>query len=152
MNKRLRTAPILVLFLISATLFAEAPASVVLNDLQGEKKTLNLQSGKPSLLVFFASWCAPCKKEAPHLVEYQNSADRRCNVIGINVDKDPAKGMGFVDTYQLNYPVLSDPALHFADQLNVRGTPAIILLDGKGNRLYHGKKFDQKLVSLLNQL
>ena len=131
---------------------AALPDSAVLPNLQGQKKSLNLHAGKPVLLVFFASWCAPCKKEAPHLVAYQNSPQRRCSVMGICVDKEASKGQDFVDSLSINYPVLHDPALHFSDQMRVRGTPTLILLDGNGNVLHQGKKFDKKLIGLLGQL
>ena len=142
----------LMTLLTNWTLHAAVPSEIVLKDLSGNQKSLDLSNGKPSLLVFFASWCAPCKKEVPELIAYQNNPQRKCTMVGICVDTEPQQGQKFVETHHINYPVLSDPDLAFADQLAVRGTPTLVLVDGHGKVLHTASKFDKKLVALLEQL
>jgi peroxiredoxin len=143
---------VLIPLLLATSVFAAVDDPITLNDLAGKKTALKLGAGTPALLVFFASWCAPCKKETPHLVAYQSRAERPCPIIGICVDTQPEKGKKFVADNEVNYPVLSDPSLSLADRFGIKGTPALVLVDANGTVLHKGKKFDKKLIALLHQL
>jgi thiol-disulfide isomerase/thioredoxin len=87
------------------------PRAVSLNhtleDLHGNKVKLATFDGKVLLLNFWATWCAPCKVEIPHLVELQaRYADAGLQVIGIAVDEPPEKIASFMTGARINYPVL----------------------------------------------
>ncbi len=58
------------------------------------------------LINFWATWCAPCLREIPLLVEYQEShRDHSVQVVGIAVDRpDPVHA--FMEDLEFNYPVL----------------------------------------------
>ena len=57
-------------------------------DADGEKLSLSSLAGKIVVLDFWASWCAPCSDELPHVEAIaSNYADRGVVVIGINRDR-----------------------------------------------------------------
>src|SRR5260221_3905809 len=66
-----------------------AAPDFAVKDLNGNTITLSELKGKVILLDFWASWCVPCKKSMPHLIElYSNKRADSLIVIGINVDTD----------------------------------------------------------------
>ena len=77
-----------------------------LKDLDGRPVNLTKYRGKVVLLDFWATWCAPCKVEIPHLVELQSKyQDRGFQVIGLSMDDEPGPVRAFYREYQINYPV-----------------------------------------------
>lgn len=80
-------------------------------DLNGNTITLSELKGKVILLDFWASWCVPCKKSMPHLIElYTNNKADSLIVIGINVDTDLDKVKEFQNSInvEIPFPVIFD--------------------------------------------
>ena len=90
--------------------------------------------GKVILLDFWASWCAPCREEIPHLVEWQTKyGSSGLQVIGISMDDDAGAAEKFAREFKMNYPVVAGSA-ELADQYGgILGLPANIVIgrDGK---------------------
>jgi len=65
-----------------------------------------LAKGKPVLLVFWATWCTPCKAEIPLLKEIGETYGNgdRLHVIGLNLDWDKERAMRFVESEELPWP------------------------------------------------
>ncbi|MCC5793948.1 MAG: TlpA family protein disulfide reductase [Chromatiales bacterium] len=79
---------------------------IVLNDLSGTPRALSEWSGRTLLINFWATWCAPCRREMPLLQALQDGRDpERLRVIGIAIDRqDPVER--FLAETGVNYPVL----------------------------------------------
>lgn len=61
--------------------------------------------GRPAILNFWATWCAPCRTEIPELIELAGAAD--VTVVGIALDEEGAtKVRPFVQEFAISYPVL----------------------------------------------
>lgn len=77
-----------------------------MQDLEGNKRNISDWDGKVILLNFWATWCPPCLKEIPTLIELQDAyGDRGLQIIGVAVD-DEAAVRAFADGMGFNYPIL----------------------------------------------
>lgn len=92
-------------------------------------------AGQMLLLNVWGSWCAPCRKEAPALVEVAAQYPD-VQFIGINtqdLDRVPAKA--FVRTFEVPYPNFFDPdgsLLLAFGQLPPKAIPSTLIIDEKG--------------------
>jgi peroxiredoxin len=79
-----------------------------LDDASGQPVRLSGSRGKVVLLNFWATWCAPCKREIPWFIEFQQSWKQRdFAVLGISMDEDGwASVKPYIDEIQVNYRVM----------------------------------------------
>lgn len=102
--------------------------------LDGETYQVGGKRGKPLLLNFWASWCDPCKEEAPDLVKLAEKYSDTLDVLAVNVtfyDKlDEAKT--FVKDYGYTFPVLLDEKEEVYRKYNGVAFPTNVLIDPDG--------------------
>lgn len=79
--------------------------SFVLPDLTGSDRDSNEWANRPRLVNFWATWCPPCRREIPLLIELQNEFGADLAVIGIAIDDMEAVRDYAVES-EFNYPVL----------------------------------------------
>ncbi|MDH4072130.1 MAG: TlpA family protein disulfide reductase [Gammaproteobacteria bacterium] len=86
---------------------AEVPrVEFSLPDIDGQPRNSSEWEGKARLINFWATWCAPCRREIPLLKKTQEAhAADNLQVIGIAVDF-PAEVSAYAEEAQFNYPVL----------------------------------------------
>jgi peroxiredoxin len=92
---------------------------------------------EPVLLVFFATWCPPCRNEVPKLIELeQQYGSRGLKIIALSVDdsRDPVEN--FVKEKGISYTVWHDDGGKASNQYGVLGIPTNILIDKKGVIVY----------------
>jgi len=107
-----------------------------LPQLEGKELRLSSYRGKVVLLDFWASWCAPCREETPHLIELQNKyADRGLQIIGVSMDDSPDPARAFYQQFHMNYPVVMGNAKTGELYGGVLGLPIAFLINGDG-RIY----------------
>ncbi len=106
---------------------------------------------KPLLLVFWASWCGRCNKEAAAIESLHKATSAKLEVVSISVDKTPEKAKGFIAKFGVTSAVLMDSSLKVSDRFSVRGTPAILLLDKAGTVIARGHSLDENMRTAISK-
>jgi len=117
---------------------------------------INKNDGKIKILNFWATWCAPCKKEMPSLDEFQ-VRNNDILVFPINVDKPNKEKTNkfFKDLNIKNLQIYFDEELQLVKKFKLRGVPTTILINKNGYefaRIQGDINFnDKKFIKWLNQ-
>lgn len=98
-----------------------------------QQVSLAAYRGKPVIVNFFASWCAPCKRETPLLVNFYSTARTRIAVIGIDADDSAPAARQFLTAQRVAYPVGFETTSAVADAWGVSqvGIPETFFLDSR---------------------
>jgi thiol-disulfide isomerase/thioredoxin len=93
--------------------------------------------GKVTLLNFWASWCAPCRIEAPQLdLLYRKVKSTGVEFIGVDTKDAKGNARSFVNSFDITYPIVFDEQGEIAIRLGnlpARGLPFTVLLDKGGD-------------------
>ena len=112
--------------------------------------------GKVILVDFWASWCGPCRREMPNLINaYKRFKNRNFEIVGVSLDRNSDAWKEGIKKLKLTWPQMSD--LKFWDcegaQLYaVNSIPHTVLIDGNGiiiARGLHGDELQDKLEEIL---
>ncbi len=115
----------------TAPLLAPPAPSIVGDTLAGVPVSLDALRGRVVVLAFFASWCPPCRSEAPELETFAwhvHVTHATTSLYGVVFDDSDAAAAGFVHNYGLTYPVLADPQGALANLFAVTAPPVTIVL------------------------
>ena len=104
-------------------------SETILADLQGKTVVLN----------FWATWCAPCRKEMPALDELRTElGSETFDVVAVATGpkNEPKKIEKFFAKNGIeNLPVYRDPKSRFANDMGVRGLPITVILNADGKEI-----------------
>jgi len=109
--------------------------SLIFEDFSGNKINLKDYHGKLVIVNFWATWCAPCKKEMPSLDNlYQDSNFKNLQVFAVNMEKPNVikTKKFFTDLNIKKLEVFFDSNLNFVKEFKLRGMPTTILINKKG--------------------
>lgn len=111
----------------------------VLSDLHGVPRPISDWSGQPILINFWATWCAPCRREMPLLQKlHEEFGNDGLQVIGIAIDRAPDVSAFTMET-GITYPILvgQEDAIEVTDGfgLDFLGLPFTVLVDQDGQIL-----------------
>ncbi|MBI5450056.1 MAG: TlpA family protein disulfide reductase [Gammaproteobacteria bacterium] len=102
-------------------------------DLNNTPVSLVSLHGHTVLVMFWASWCAPCRKEMPVAqAAYDRYRADGFTILAINVGEDYQTVIHFVQQYGLAFPVVLDPQGKIARSFNVTGLPTNYPIDSTG--------------------
>ncbi|MBD3347776.1 MAG: redoxin domain-containing protein [Candidatus Eisenbacteria bacterium] len=110
------------------------PPGFTLSDLDGEEVSLSDFEGKVVVLDLWATWCPPCRKEIPFLVElYDDLENEGLVVLGVGLDQGGRGVLApFAEEYGITYPVLvGDRAVQAAYRVTSIPTTFLIGRDGR---------------------
>ena len=108
---------------------------IVFKDSSGEYVSLDDFKGKLLILNFWATWCAPCRKEMPSLDSLQsNSNFDNLKIFPINISQENfSKSDSFFKELGIqNLEIYFDAPITLAKKLSLRGVPTTILFNKKG--------------------
>lgn len=107
------------------------PQGLVLHSLAGEASTLDEQRGKPFVINLWASWCPPCQREMPMLVE--EAARSAVPILLVNQGEDAERVRAWLQGQNLAPAnVLLDLDQHGAAAIGSAGLPTTLFVDSKG--------------------
>jgi cytochrome c biogenesis protein CcmG, thiol:disulfide interchange protein DsbE len=101
--------------------------------------TLRLSSlrGKAVVLNFWASWCFPCKKEAPALEAAAKKWGGRVVVVGVDVNDFASDARGFMRKHGITYAVVHDNENETTPKYGLTGLPETFFVDPQGRVVAH---------------
>jgi cytochrome c biogenesis protein CcmG/thiol:disulfide interchange protein DsbE len=88
--------------------------------------------GKPAAINFWASWCDPCRREAPALEHLARSLHGRARLVGVDWTDGLSGARSYVAKYHWTFPNLRDPNGTVGNSYELVGLPTTFILDPRG--------------------
>jgi thiol-disulfide isomerase/thioredoxin len=117
----------------------------------------NVGKGKVTLIDFWASWCPPCRKDIPHLVElYKQYKGKGFEIVGVSLDRTNDAWVKGIQELNITWPQMSDLKYwksEGAALYGVNSIPHTVLVDKDGiiiAKNLRGEALDAKLAEILN--
>lgn len=114
--------------------------------------------GNPAVVNFWASWCGPCRKEAPALQRaYDKYKSKGLQVLGVNSGDTTAGADGFLKEFKIRYPNVRDGSDEISVAYRVNGLPTTFFYDSDGDLVdtavgaLDEKAFNQYLADFVEQ-
>ena len=100
---------------------------------KGETITLSDLRGQVVIINFWASWCPPCRDEAPYLeATWRKYKGRGVVFIGLDyVDTEP-KALAYIEEFDITYPNGPDIGEKMARAYHIKGVPETFFVDKTG--------------------
>ncbi|MEZ4949233.1 MAG: TlpA disulfide reductase family protein [Saprospiraceae bacterium] len=135
----------------------EAP-DFTMNQVDGSPLSLSEFRGKVTLIDFWASWCGPCRRENPHVVElYEKYHGKGFEILGVSLDRSKDKWEQAIAQDGLVWKHVSDLKgwqNEVAQLYGVRSIPHTVLLDAEGKIIARGlrsKALEAELVKIFGK-
>ena len=115
-----------------------------LDDIKGKKVNLmsEVKKNKITILDFWASWCPPCMREVPNLVDiYDRYGEDGLGIVGVSLDESKDDWKNTVESMGMKWIQVSDlkggesPVVRL---YNVQSIPHILVIDSEGRILSEG--------------
>jgi cytochrome c biogenesis protein CcmG, thiol:disulfide interchange protein DsbE len=88
--------------------------------------------GRPAVVNFWASWCGPCKREAPELQRLSATLAGRARLVGVDRNDGLGGARAFVRRYDWRFSILRDPDGAVGNRWGLTGLPTTFVLDRDG--------------------
>ncbi len=110
-------------------------------------------AGMPVVVNVWASWCAPCRAEAPLLARAANRYRGKVAFLGVLSRDRPGAGLKFMNTFAMAYPSVLDATSEISPFLQVKGLPTTLVFDRHGalvTRVFGGVS-EQRLAASIDE-
>lgn len=126
-----------------------------LQTVDGESVQLTSLKGRPVLINLWATWCAPCRLEMPHIQDrFDLYREEGLVVLAVNFDESPEQVKTFRDELGLTFDLLLDPGAQVQQLYLNRSYPASFFIDAEGVIQVHhlgvmtGGQLDENLAAI----
>lgn len=143
---------------VGDVLVGQPAPDFTLETLEGDEVSLSDFQGQPVLINFWATWCAPCRREMPELVRVYN-AHRDDGFVILAVDlthQDSIEDVEtFVEEFEMNFPVLLDETGTVSDEIyHLFGLPMSVFVDREGiiTRTYIGIMVAEQVDEFVDEI
>jgi cytochrome c biogenesis protein CcmG/thiol:disulfide interchange protein DsbE len=121
----------------------------------GDTLTLSqLVGDKPIILNVWASWCVPCRREAPLFESYWQRYRDRVLFLGVNFQDQAADAEAFIKEFNMTFPSGADPKAKIGIDYGIFGVPETFIIgkDGKVLARQVGEMTEDALEGYLQQV
>ncbi|MGI8746725.1 MAG: TlpA family protein disulfide reductase [Deinococcus sp.] len=116
---------------VKSPLVGKSAPDFTLVTLDGQPFRLRDPLGQPVIVNFCASWCVPCRQEAPLLGEVARGAQNRA-MVGVVFQDQPDAARAFMREFAVPYPSVMDRESRVAIDYGVAGIPETRFIDAEG--------------------
>jgi len=122
---------------IKSPLIGKLAPPFTLTLFDGGRFDLEAERDKVVVVSFWASWCVPCREEAPLLeAAWRAYRDRGVFFVGVNIQDQEFAARQFIREFGLTFPNGPDPGSRTAVDYGVYGIPELFFIDGNGRITY----------------
>jgi len=107
-------------------------------DNKGNEVSSSVLGDKIVGIYFSAQWCPPCRHFTPTLVDFRNNNEKDFEVVFVSSDRSSKDQLKYMDKYGMKWYTLphgSEAANNLKKKFEVRGIPALVIVDSKGNTI-----------------
>lgn len=107
----------------------------------------------PVVVNVWASWCPPCRDEAPLLAAAARRFEGEVTFVGVDFEDSEAGALRFIETFDIPFTSLYDPDGEMARQLGLRGIPVTVVFDASGDEVLHkvGSITEPELLAAIDE-
>ncbi len=155
MNRKYVTLAVLLVLLVAACASDQESAvesSAIPQELSWvtpEELTEKLSAGPATVVNFWASWCGPCRAEAPVLRRSHQDYGDQVRFIGVAIDDNAAGAFDFMDAHEISFQNYLAEGGSMMSEYGAFGIPFTVFTDAKGEVLnVHRGIIDEKTLGL----
>lgn len=128
-------------------------SEITLEDLNGSQVTVG-QSGKITVINFWATWCPPCRDEMPELNIFAQSNQQNVDFYAVNLQESNEKVSEFMNQNGYSMPILLDTNGVVAKKFQITAIPTTIIVNKHGMIKYRksGAMTSNELEGIINSL